>query len=87
MTSPIFYDERLKRLYYQSLHRGCKETDFILGRFADQHLAQLTPEQLDLYENFLNQDDWDIYNWIIGKHPVPDAFDHDLFRLIQDQVS
>ena len=31
----------IKRLQYQSWHRGCKETDIILGDFAKSELNQL----------------------------------------------
>lgn len=55
---------RLKRLRYRSWHRGCKETDVILGHFADEHLHTLTPAQLDIYENMLEEQDVDIWNWL-----------------------
>ena len=62
---------RLKRLLYQSLHRGCKETDMILGNFATKYLHSFTDEEIDLYEAFINEKDWDIYAWIIGRIPIP----------------
>ena len=33
---------RRKRLRYRSWHRGMKEMDLILGRFADQALAAMS---------------------------------------------
>ncbi len=62
---------RIKRLYYLSNHRGCKETDFILGRFAKENLHNLSDKELDLWESFLEENDWDIYAWITGKLPLP----------------
>lgn len=56
---------RLKRLRYRSWHRGCKETDVILGHFADEHLHTLNPAQLDVYETLLEEQDVDIWNWLI----------------------
>ena len=35
---------RRKRLRYRSWHRGMKEMDLILGRFADRALATMTAE-------------------------------------------
>lgn len=61
---PDAREKRLKRLRYQSWHRGCKETDVILGNYCDQYLDSLSDEEIDLYEAFLNEDDWDIFNWV-----------------------
>lgn len=58
---------RLKRLHYRSWHRGCKETDVILGYFADSHLERLSDDQLAVYEQLLGEQDADIWNWLIGK--------------------
>jgi antitoxin CptB len=62
---------RLKRLHYRSWHRGCKETDVILGNFADRHLEELSPAQLDIYERLLDEQDADIWNWLVGKTRPP----------------
>lgn len=73
---------RLKRLLYQSLHRGCKETDMILGNFASQYLYKLTDAEIDLYENFINEKDWDIYAWVIGSIPLPKNHDNKVVKMI-----
>lgn len=57
-------DVRIKRLRYQSWHRGCKETDVVLGNYCDAHLEGLSDAELDLYESFLEEDDYDIWQWI-----------------------
>jgi len=59
-------DTRLKRLRYRSWHRGCKETDLILGQFADKKLAGLAPEMLAIYERLLDENDADIWKWVVG---------------------
>jgi antitoxin CptB len=56
-----------KKLIYRSIHRGCKETDFIIGEFAKENLNQMTDDELEIYQDFLEQDDLEIYNWVIGK--------------------
>lgn len=58
---------RIKRLKYRSWHRGCKETDVILGPFAEKHLHELTTEQLITYEQFLEETDTEIWNWLVEK--------------------
>jgi len=64
LTDPEIH---LKRLRYRSWHRGCKETDLILGTFSDTGLSALNPEQLTIYERLLDENDADIWNWIVGK--------------------
>jgi antitoxin CptB len=60
---------RLKRLKYRSGHRGCKETDLILSRFAEDRLEAMGAPMVDLYEQFLEENDVDIWNWLIGAYP------------------
>lgn len=57
----------LKRLLYRSGHRGCKETDLIFGKFSENKLAGLDPVLLAAYEKLLDEDDADIWNWLVGK--------------------
>ena len=62
---------RLKRLQYRSMHRGCKETDLILGEFSRIHLPKLRAEELDAFEALLDEDDVDIWNWLVEKTATP----------------
>jgi len=39
---------RLKRLKYRANHRGIKEMDIVIGRFANEMLDGLSNEKLDL---------------------------------------
>lgn len=71
-----------KRLIYRSWHRGTREIDLLLGRFAEAHLPQFDAQQLALYERFLNNSDPDIYNWIAKTEPVPPAEDNAVVRLL-----
>ena len=61
----------LKRLTYRSLHRGCKETDLVLGTYCTRELEQLDEAELTLFEAFLDEDDADIWAWLIEKTPCP----------------
>ena len=64
-------EKRLERLRFRSWHRGTREMDLLLGSFADAYLASFSSEQLDMYEAMLNENDPDLYNWIIGKDRLP----------------
>lgn len=62
------YDIRVRRIRYRSWHRGCKETDVILGNFADKALHLLTTDaEIQLYEALLDEQDVDIWNWLTDK--------------------
>jgi antitoxin CptB len=65
-----------KRLIFRSWHRGTREIDLLLGKFADAHLPGFDAASLDLYDRFLNNSDPDIYNWLTGQEPVPTAEDN-----------
>lgn len=62
---------RIKRLRYQAWHRGCKETDVILGRFCDVALKQMDINDVELFERFLEEDDHDIWQWVAFGAPCP----------------
>lgn len=65
-------DELIKKLIYQSLNRGCKETDLIIGKFASQNLHKMTDNELQIFASILSFNDADIYAWYTGKEPVPE---------------
>lgn len=71
-----------KRLAFRSWHRGTREIDLLLGRFADAHVQDFDAEQLDMYDRFLNNSDPDIYNWISRAEPVPPAEDNAVVQLL-----
>lgn len=77
---------RLKRLHYRSWHRGCKETDLILGRFADARLPALETPFVDVYEQLLDEDDADIWSWLTGKAEAPEQYAA-LIALLRDDVA
>ena len=73
---------RRKRLLFRSWHRGTREADLILGRFADEHLAGFDEAQLDRYEALLDCPDPDIFDWVSGRAFPPPEHDHDVTRLL-----
>lgn len=60
-----------KRLHFRAWHRGTKESDLLLGRFADQHLADMSVEELADFEQVLERIDPELIDWITGREPVP----------------
>jgi succinate dehydrogenase assembly factor 2 len=55
------------RLLYQSRKRGILECDLIFSTFADQQLGKMSNEDLNEYDLFLDENDWDLYYWISGE--------------------
>ena len=72
-----------KRLSIRSWRRGTKELDLILGQFSDKNLAELKMSELNLYEQFLSNDDYLIYNWLFDKEDSPEIF-KSLIKRIQE---
>lgn len=54
----------------QSRKRGTLESDLLLSTFADTNLSRMTPAQLQQYDLFLDENDWDIYYWAT-QEPTP----------------
>ncbi len=73
-------DARLKRIRYRAWHRGTKESDIILGNFADVRLPGLDAAALADFETLLDVADPLIYDWVTGKAPVPAEMDTPLMR-------
>jgi len=74
-------DVRRKRLRFRSWHRGTREADLLVGRFADAYLKQFDQGQLDRFEALLEMSDPDLYNWVSEREPVPDEFKSDVMEL------
>jgi antitoxin CptB len=75
-------ETRRKRLLFRSWHRGTKETDLLLGSFAERYLATFSAEQLDRYEALLENDDGLLYDWVAGRVAPPPEHDSDIMRLL-----
>lgn len=64
-------ENKRKRLIFRSWHRGTREMDLLMGTFADKHVRDLSPDELCQYEDILQHNDPDLYNWITGKEQLP----------------
>lgn len=64
----------IKRLRMRSMRRGIKEMDLILQAFAEAHLEGFSQEELTLYDQLLSENDHDLYGWIGGQFPTPEAY-------------
>ena len=64
-------DTIIKALLYRSLHRGCKETDILLGKFAENTINNFDDDTLKIYGDLVLEDDAMIYDWILQTTPAP----------------
>ena len=76
-------DIRIKQLRYRAWRRGFREHDFLMGTYADDHLDSQDAAGLDAFDALLDQADWDVYYWIVGQKPVPDAFQSSVMTSLQ----
>jgi antitoxin CptB len=76
-------DGRRKRLLFRCRHRGIREMDLVLGRFADAHLATLIDDELDELERWLEVPDQRIFAWINGTEATPQEFDTAMFKRLR----
>lgn len=74
----------IKKLIYQSLHRGCKETDIILGEFAKEELSKLDIQALLDFEKLLQLNDNDIYSWFSAQKELNTTFTTDILNRIKE---
>jgi len=84
MTDALPPDEhRLKKLRFRAWRRGFREIDLILGRFADRYGEAFTGEDFLAFEALLDENDQDVYAWIIGQVPTPAPFVTPLMARLQ----
>jgi antitoxin CptB len=76
-------DIRRKRLLFRCWHRGTREMDLILGRFADAEIATLADAELDELERLIEVPDPDLYAAVIGDKPPGPDFNGALFARIR----
>ncbi|AAS52881.1 AER200Cp [Eremothecium gossypii ATCC 10895] len=72
-------EQQRARLVYQSRKRGILETDLLLSGFAAKYLKHMTAEELNEYDELLNELDWDIYYWATKNSdasPLPEKWQH-----------
>jgi antitoxin CptB len=76
-------DDRRKRLLFRCWHRGTREMDLILGRFADAEITGLTDEELTQFERLIEVPEPDLYAALTAGAPLPPHDGHPLFSRIK----
>ena len=73
MTSAAL-DPRRRKILFRAWHRGIREMDLLMGRFADAALAGMSDAELDEFEQLIDVPDHELVRWIMGDdEPRPDC--------------
>ena len=81
--SSLGLDERRKRLLFRCWHRGTREMDLILGRFADAAIESLSDLELAELERLIELPDPDLYAALTGETMLPPDVAGALFQRIK----
>lgn len=73
---------RRRRAAWRAGHRGTKELDLLVGRFAAARLATMTEAELDRFERFLAASEPEIQAWLLG--PPPEAVAPELAEVVAE---
>jgi antitoxin CptB len=76
-------DDRRKRLLFRCWHRGTREMDLILGRFADAEIAGLPDHELLQLERLIEVPDPDLYAALTDGKPLAGEYASALFERIK----
>jgi antitoxin CptB len=76
-------DVRRRQILFRAWHRGMREMDLIMGRFADAEIGDLSDEDLTEFERLIEVQDRDLLGWITGEIATPENYDTDLFRRLK----
>jgi antitoxin CptB len=80
LQDPTRLEERRRKLRFRAWHRGTREMDLVLGRFADAELAGMSVAELDAFEALMEASDPDLFAWVAGQAKVPADQDSPMFR-------
>ncbi|WP_158812041.1 succinate dehydrogenase assembly factor 2 [Beijerinckia sp. L45] len=76
-------DVRRRRILFRAWHRGTREMDLTMGRFADEKLRDLPEDDLADLEALLEMPDRDVFSWLTGELAVPPEFDTPVFHKVR----
>ena len=65
-------------------HRGTREMDLIMGRFADAAIAEMSESEIAELERLAEMPDPELYDWIVGGRSAPAECDGAVLRRLRD---
>lgn len=76
-------DPRRKRILFRAWHRGTREMDLLMGRYAESVITALDDAEMDTLEALIEAQDRDLFAWITGGEAVPPEHDTAVFRAMK----
>ncbi len=76
-------DPRRRRILFRAWHRGIREMDLIMGRYADAEIGTMSEADLDEFERLIEVPDRDLFRWITGEDAAPSNYDTAVFRRLK----
>jgi len=64
-------EKRRRRILLNCRNRGRVETELFLGGYAQDHIWRMSSEQLNQFEQILNEADADLFLWLSGIEELP----------------
>ena len=61
----------LNKIEYRLKYRSTREMDLIFGKFWNCFKKNYSEKELIIFKKLIDEDDVDIYNWIIGFSDIP----------------
>ncbi|GAA0566900.1 succinate dehydrogenase assembly factor 2 [Rhizomicrobium electricum] len=74
---------RRKQLLFRCQRRGFKEVDLIFGTFAAREIDTLDDAACDQLDALLEAPDQDVFAWLKGEKPLPEAYDTPVFARLK----
>jgi antitoxin CptB len=61
---------RRRRALWRATHRGTKEMDWLLGRYAEAHVRAMSEPELSEFERFLVLPEPELQDWLLTGTPL-----------------
>ena len=75
-------DPRRRRALFRAWHRGIREMDLLLGRFADAYMEELSDPDLTDFEALMEVPDRDLFAWVTGQERVAANYNTQVYAAI-----
>jgi antitoxin CptB len=66
-------ETRQRRALFRATHRGTKEMDWLLGRYATAKVMAMVGDELTRFEALIARPDPDLQRWLMDEGTVPAA--------------
>ena len=68
---------------FRAWHRGTREADYMIGCYFDSFIVTGTDEDVQWFEDLIEEEDHDILGWALQTMPVPEKYVGDRMTRMQ----